>query len=127
MISTRFGGGGGRGGGASRGGAHRLGWLLPSGWRARDAWPSAGAHKRSLGRSRSDAQTATRVIDSQGAIQALMHLDPGVCITAALGVCPNLQTLPAKAHHIVPSDNAPVLKSEEHLRLTLLVQRTIRT
>src|SRR5438094_9774537 len=107
MIRTWFGGGGGRWGGAS-------------GWRARDAWPSAGAHQRSRGLSKSDAQTATRVIDSQGAIQALMHLDPGVCIPAALGVCPTLQTLRGLAPHIVRSDHAPVLQTEEQLRLTVL-------
>jgi hypothetical protein len=60
------------------------------------------------------------MIDSQGAIQALMHLDPGVCITAALGVCPDLQALRGLAHHIVCSDSAPVLEAEEHLRLTVL-------
>jgi hypothetical protein len=67
------------------------------------------------------------VIDSQGAIQALVHLDAGVCITAAVGVYPDLQALLGKAHHIVRSDSAPVLEAEEQLRLTVLCQRTIGT
>src|SRR2546425_619020 len=120
MISSRFGGGGGRWGGASRGGAHRLGWLLPSGWRTRDAWPRAGAHERSRSLSRSRAQAAARVIDGQGAIPVLMHWDPGVCIPAALCVCPDLQALAGKAHHIVGSNGAPILEAEERLRLTVL-------
>src|SRR5437868_9560758 len=55
----------------------------PNGWPRRDPWPCACPQEWCLSRGRRCAQAVARIIDRQGAIQALMHFDPSTCIAAA--------------------------------------------